>query len=294
MPALEGDALERAIDELYRGGLEEFTPRRNALAKELKAAGDGTGSNRVKGLGKPSVTAWAVNQLHFDAPEGMARLLDASQAMRTGLEKGFGDRGLAGLRDAQVALRQASDDLVVRARELLEGSGHGATPASLQRIQRSLEALAARGGADDGSPSPPRLTGDLEPPGFDQLAGLALAALPRGPAAEPSRPATAPPAAKVPLTLVPPARTESPGEKERAEAKRLREQALVAARVRADEAARKAGVARDELARAERGLEEIAEAHRRAEQRRDELRRRVGELDEEEATARARVAELQG
>ena len=50
------------IDELYQLPLEEFTPARNALAKEL---GDGD----IKKLEKPNVAAWAVNQLWWAAPE---------------------------------------------------------------------------------------------------------------------------------------------------------------------------------------------------------------------------------
>jgi hypothetical protein len=46
------------IDELYQLPLDEFTAARNALAKS-------TGDASIKKLEKPSLSAWAVNQLFW-------------------------------------------------------------------------------------------------------------------------------------------------------------------------------------------------------------------------------------
>ena len=52
------DTLESQIDKLYQIPLDEFTPARNALAKE-------TGESEIKKLEKPNLAAWSVNQLYW-------------------------------------------------------------------------------------------------------------------------------------------------------------------------------------------------------------------------------------
>ncbi len=50
------------IDALYQLPLEQFTEKRNALAKELS----GTAGKQVKFLAKPPAPIWAVNQLYWN------------------------------------------------------------------------------------------------------------------------------------------------------------------------------------------------------------------------------------
>jgi hypothetical protein len=61
------------IDRLYQLPLGEFTPARNALAKEL-----GKTDARIKNLQKPNVPAWAVNQLYWRERPLYDRLIKAS------------------------------------------------------------------------------------------------------------------------------------------------------------------------------------------------------------------------
>jgi len=56
-------APEDAVDALYGLPLDEFTPRRDELVKELRGAGKRDEAAWVKALRKPSATAWLVNQL---------------------------------------------------------------------------------------------------------------------------------------------------------------------------------------------------------------------------------------
>ena len=51
------------VDELYGLPLDRFTPERNALARELRNLGERERGAEVAALRKPSVAAWAVNQL---------------------------------------------------------------------------------------------------------------------------------------------------------------------------------------------------------------------------------------
>src|SRR5215471_13222630 len=68
--------LDDEIGRLYRLGLDEFTSARNALAKQ--SGGDAA---RVRELKKPSVPAWAVNQLYWrDRPTWDALIAGAENA----------------------------------------------------------------------------------------------------------------------------------------------------------------------------------------------------------------------
>ncbi|HSJ52075.1 MAG TPA: hypothetical protein VLA90_12460, partial [Actinomycetota bacterium] len=67
--------LERRIDELYSGPPDAFVAGRDALAAELKGAGDAEKAKLVKGLRKPVVAAWALNRLAREDPTGVAALV---------------------------------------------------------------------------------------------------------------------------------------------------------------------------------------------------------------------------
>ena len=54
------------MDALFKLPLAEFTGARNDLAARLKREGRANDSNFVKALAKPSISAWAVNQLHWN------------------------------------------------------------------------------------------------------------------------------------------------------------------------------------------------------------------------------------
>ena len=162
---------EEELDRLYALPLAEFIGARNELAKRLRAAGDRAAADRVKALAKPSVTAWAVNALYHHERQRFDELLAAAAAVRAALA-GRGDR-----KPAEAARRQALRALLGRAATILAAAGHAATPANRQRISHTLETLAARDPAADG-PRPGRLAADLEPQGFDVLAGLAASLAP--------------------------------------------------------------------------------------------------------------------
>lgn len=171
--------LDQETDRLYGLPLAEFIGARNELAKELRAAGDRQAADEIKALAKPSMTAWAVNVLFQQERQLFDELLAAAAAVRAALA-GKGDR-----KKADVGRRTALQALLARAAKILGKAGHAATPANRQRISHSLETLAARDPAEDG-PRPGRLTRDLEPQGFDVLAGFAASLAAASPAISPS------------------------------------------------------------------------------------------------------------
>lgn len=145
------------IDELYKLPLDEFTPARDALAAELRSAGDRDGAARVKKLRKPSLSAWAVNQVAHAEPQKMGELF----ALRDKLED---------VSDAKT-LRQVSEDrrhliaeLVKRAEGVLKEAGRGTSATTLQAITQTLHAGDTE--EDREQLERGRLSGDLEPSGF--------------------------------------------------------------------------------------------------------------------------------
>ena len=78
-------ALDAKIDDLYRAPLNDFTAARNALAKSLS----GEEAKRVRGLAKPTLVPWAVNQVYWKARATYDRLMTLVQAWNTRGDKGY-------------------------------------------------------------------------------------------------------------------------------------------------------------------------------------------------------------
>src|SRR3954452_25543843 len=82
----EGETLEE-IDQLFALPLDEFTAARNELAKRLKQEGDAETAETVRAMTKPSVAAWAVNQLARREPEAVRSLLNLGSRLRSAQER---------------------------------------------------------------------------------------------------------------------------------------------------------------------------------------------------------------
>ncbi len=165
---------EREIDGLFALPPEEFTAARNALARRLKQDDDAEAAERVRGLAKPTVPVWTINQLARNDPSAVRSLLAAGAALRKAQERALTGRGGSdALRTAQAKQRDAVRDLGDRARTLLDSSSHPATQAVLERIARTLEAAALD---EESRPllKAGRLAAELEPAGFDSLAGFGI------------------------------------------------------------------------------------------------------------------------
>jgi hypothetical protein len=158
--------IDAELDALFKLPLNEFTAARNALAARLKKAGRTSDADRVKVLAKPPGTAWAVNQLYWQHPKDIDRLLALSEKARKAQAGGPGD--LRALLDER---RRLVSELTARATAILREGGHGVAPDATRRLGITIESLASWG-RTDGAPRPGRLTSDLEPLGFDGLAAL--------------------------------------------------------------------------------------------------------------------------
>lgn len=155
----------READDLYALPLEEFTGARNELARSLKDDGRPDEAARVKKLKKPPVSAWAVNQLARDDPDGIARLLDLVDRLKEA-------RSADDIQRLGAERRELVAKLARRAGRLAEAAGHAASPSTLQRVTQTLQA-----GAEDEERDLLRrgaLPDDLAPAGFDALGGFSL------------------------------------------------------------------------------------------------------------------------
>jgi hypothetical protein len=129
--------------DLYGLPLERFTVERNALAKALRSKGQRDEAARVTGMAKPSVAAWAVNQLVRTQRRDVKALFDAGDALqRAQSELVAGRADSATLRKASESERAAVDALAQKARGLLSSEGREPSPATLERVSDTLHAAA--------------------------------------------------------------------------------------------------------------------------------------------------------
>jgi hypothetical protein len=164
------EKLKDDVDALFKLPLAEFVGARNDLAARLKRDGRADDANLVKALAKPSISAWAVNQLHWEHREALDRLLVTGQRFRQAQTSHTAGR-IADMHGSLDARREALSHLSDLATALLGDAGHNPTPDTIHRITTTLEAVSAYATPSDG-PTPGRLTQDLDPPGFESLASL--------------------------------------------------------------------------------------------------------------------------
>src|SRR5689334_21043185 len=171
----EGETLAE-IDDLFALPLDEFTAARNELAKRLKREGDAEAAAQVQALPKPSVAAWAVNQLARREPEAVRSLLNVAARLRSAQERSLkGERAADELRAAQAEERETIRSLTRASEAVLRAAGRPASGPTLERVSSLLRAAAVdepgRTALREG-----RLSGEVEVSGFDAFAGLQLPA----------------------------------------------------------------------------------------------------------------------
>src|SRR6266540_641998 len=273
------------IGRLYELPPEGFVAARDELGRRLRESGDRAAAERVRGLRRPTVAAWAVNQASRRHPELVAKLVEAGDGLRQAQRRALSGLRDPGLRAAAAERRKLLDRLLGAAVEVLVEAGRPPDPhrdaiaASFEAASVDAQAAAAvRHGT---------LARELAAPaGFGDVSGLEL--LQRAP----------PAASKAPSEPAKPSARGRP----RADAARRRE--LQAARRRVDdlrrqarETARAAAADREAAERAEREADtaeetsaRLADEARTARRAADEARRAADEAraEAEEAKDRAR------
>ncbi len=131
------------MDELYGLALDRFIPERAALVRALRSAGQRDQAATVAAARKPSVAAWAVNQLVRTRGDELDELLSAGDSLSEAQQGVLA--ATADARDLRAAAereRAAVAGLVATARGLLDSGGHELSAATLERVSDTLHAAA--------------------------------------------------------------------------------------------------------------------------------------------------------
>jgi hypothetical protein len=145
---------DEALVALHRAPHADFVAERKRLAAELAATDKASAALLTKRT-RPSISAWAVNQLYFQERDDFDALLSTAARVRRGNL------------DATAEHRKVTNKLVAAAGRILESAGHAASEATLRRVSATLSALAAAGGFEPDLPG--TLTADRDPPGFEAV-----------------------------------------------------------------------------------------------------------------------------
>ncbi|WP_408899112.1 hypothetical protein ACJ5H2_08385 [Nocardioides sp. R1-1] len=132
MAETEADLLEIA-DELYALPLAEFTPARDARAKELKGT---PAAARVKALRKPSTAAWVVNLLVRREAAQVDQLLSVGAALR----EAQAAMSAGELRALTKQRRQVTAAVTTQARRVAAEDGARITEAVAEQVESTLTA----------------------------------------------------------------------------------------------------------------------------------------------------------
>jgi len=158
--------------DLYSLPLDEFTAARDGLAQRFRSDGEAETAAIVAKLRKPSVAAWALNQVARHHPKTVDRLLDSHQALRS-----------AGSRESLEEASQLRRKAVTELTEAAMAELGGGSIQTKDRINRTLLAVAtdAQGEADLKAGT---LVRELEPSGVGWGDTELPAPPPRDPAQE--------------------------------------------------------------------------------------------------------------
>jgi hypothetical protein len=158
--------VDDRIAQLFQLPLDQFTPARNALAKQA-----GPRAAEIKALEKPNAAAWAVNQLFWRERAIYDELIAASSALRAAYRDQLAGQS-PDVRGAEATHKAAVKRATQSARALVEADGSKASEAVMESVRETLDILP--------SPEPPgRLTRPLKRTGFEALEGFTIAARPR-------------------------------------------------------------------------------------------------------------------
>jgi hypothetical protein len=137
------DKADAALAEIYALPLGEFTAARNSAAKELAADGERSAAEAVRAARKPTIAAWALNQLRHREPARLKRFADAvaklEAAQRSLIEKG--DR--SAFAQAGERHREALGALVAEAIDAAADAGAARNAALEEKLASTLNAATS-------------------------------------------------------------------------------------------------------------------------------------------------------
>jgi hypothetical protein len=136
------EAVQRAADELYGLPFPEFTKARDEHARRLRKEGLRDEAQAVKALRKPTVAAWALNQLARRRPDEVGQLLTIGRRLREAQDALLAGGDRSTLQHAFAEERELVSELTSDA-TAIAGEAGGPVGESLgERIRSTLHAAA--------------------------------------------------------------------------------------------------------------------------------------------------------
>lgn len=175
----EREEADAGIDRLYALPLDDFTTARDELARGLRQAGDRAGADEVKQLRKPSVAAWALNQVRRNERDQSDELIGAGGRLAEAHERLLAGQGRESLERAAEDERRLVAELARHAERELEAAGRPVSGPVQEKLRTTLHAVASDPGAREGFVLG-RLVREHEASGFGPLPQPSAASRPAG------------------------------------------------------------------------------------------------------------------
>ena len=178
--------LDSLAAELLAAPPEEFTARRNARVKELKAGGQVDLAKQLSDVKKPALPLWAANQVRRHDPARLRKLQASAQRVAEA-QSATGAGRTNAARDLRLASEDFQRDLEATtnvAAQALRRNGHAPTEEALRRIRDVVRLAVTQGGEAWTRLTEGALTSEPEP--ADDLAAMFRAGS-VGPAPKPSK-----------------------------------------------------------------------------------------------------------
>jgi hypothetical protein len=156
--------LDEAVNQLYGVQPEEFLDARRQLALTTKCAGEPGLAKAIDSVRKPTVAAWAINQLARRRPEEIERLVTLAGSLHEAQERVDGKA----LKELGRERTRLIDELVRACAETVTQAGGSLSPAVANQVRETFVAALASTAATDAVASG-RLTRALSYAGFGDV-----------------------------------------------------------------------------------------------------------------------------
>lgn len=168
------------IDELFALPPERFTSARDELARRLAKEGEKEAAAEIKRLRKPTLVAWALNQLPRRFAGDLNALVEAGEALRTAQRKAASGVKDSGFQEATERRRSAIRDLTAKGVRVLSEAGKPSQAAEAE-ISRTLEAASVDVEAGQQLQEGRLSRAIATVPGFDSVGGFEVIVGGQGP-----------------------------------------------------------------------------------------------------------------
>ncbi len=159
------------LNTVFATAPEQFVAARNELVAKLNASGNSKAASAIKGLPKPTLVVWVINQLARVHPELVESLLQFGDRLREVQARALRGKRISGddFRAAAQSEREPLGALIRAAAEVLANAGRVESSGLLGRIESTLHAIAVGQGPERELLRAGRLSREVAPGGFPEI-----------------------------------------------------------------------------------------------------------------------------